>query len=78
MKYNDSSSLHFQSFISLKMTLHCFAVVFMQQFLEMFRDGTSLKTKRHQVLSEKLKGINGREDNHEMYATKPIADRDWG
>ena len=72
MKYYDSSSLHFQSFISLKMTLHCFAVVFMQQFLEMFIDGTSLETKRHQVSSEKLKGINGPDANHEMYATKPI------
>ena len=60
------------------MTLNCFAVVFTQELIEMFIDGTSLKTKRHQVLSDKFKVINGREDNHEMYATKPIADRDWG
>ena len=72
MKSSDSSSLHFQLFTSPKMTLHCFAVVFMQQLIEMFIDGTSLKTKRHQVLSDKFKVINGREDNHEIFAIKPI------
>ena len=66
MKSNDSSSLNFQLFFSLKMTLNCFAVVFTQELIEMFIDGTSLKTKRHQVSNEKLKGIDGREDNHEI------------